>query len=164
MAIADKLTQLNNVKLAIKNALINKKVDMTGVPFTNYASKIDEVDSKYIIEFSTVNAGNSSVYRCDVSIFDKTNGNLSKRSIYRTTKTLTVGEITVKVTSNEATVGGSVNITSTKIRKMKMAKYLNNELFIESNWDSTSPINSELNSNTLSFNVDNKMSCIIEIF
>lgn len=43
MAIADKLTQLNNVKLAIKNALINKGIDMTGVAFTNYASKIDGV-------------------------------------------------------------------------------------------------------------------------
>ena len=42
MAIADKLTQLNNVKLAIKNALISKEVDMTNVPFTSYASKIDE--------------------------------------------------------------------------------------------------------------------------
>lgn len=43
MAIADKLTQLNNVKLAIKNAIINKGVDMTGVPFTQYASKIGEI-------------------------------------------------------------------------------------------------------------------------
>lgn len=43
MAIADKLTQLNNVKLAIKNALISKEVDMTNVPFTEYASKISEI-------------------------------------------------------------------------------------------------------------------------
>ena len=45
MAIADKLTQLNNVKLAIKNAIINKGVDMTGVPFTQYASKIDSIET-----------------------------------------------------------------------------------------------------------------------
>lgn len=43
MAIADKLTQLNNVKLAIKNAIINKGVDMTSVAFTDYATKIDEI-------------------------------------------------------------------------------------------------------------------------
>ena len=43
MAIADKLTQLNNVKLAIKRALIDKKVNMTGVAFTDYATKIDEI-------------------------------------------------------------------------------------------------------------------------
>lgn len=46
MAIADKLAQLNNVKLAIKNALINKGIDMTGVPFTDYASKVN--DKNYI--------------------------------------------------------------------------------------------------------------------
>ena len=45
MAIADKLTQLNSVKLAIKNALISKEVDMTNVPFTEYASKIDEIST-----------------------------------------------------------------------------------------------------------------------
>lgn len=43
MTIADKLTQLNNVKLAIKQALIDKKVNMTGVAFTDYATKIDDV-------------------------------------------------------------------------------------------------------------------------
>ena len=43
MAISDLLTQLNEVKQAIKQALINKKVDMTDVPFTNYASKIDSI-------------------------------------------------------------------------------------------------------------------------
>ena len=43
MAISDLLTQLNNVKLAIKNALISKEVDMTNVPFTEYASKIGEI-------------------------------------------------------------------------------------------------------------------------
>lgn len=45
MAIADKLTQLNNVKLAIKQALINKGVSMNGVAFTNYASKIDLIST-----------------------------------------------------------------------------------------------------------------------
>ena len=45
MAIADKLTQLNNVKLAIKNAIINKGVDMTGVAFTEYATKINSIET-----------------------------------------------------------------------------------------------------------------------
>lgn len=40
MAIADQLTQLNQIKLDIKQALINKGVDMTGIPFTEYAGKI----------------------------------------------------------------------------------------------------------------------------
>lgn len=43
MAISDLLIQVNNVKLAIKNALINKGVDMANVPFTDYPSKISEI-------------------------------------------------------------------------------------------------------------------------
>lgn len=163
MTILDtRLSQVEQCKQDIKNALVNKGIDMTGVPFTDYASKIDEIDSKYIVVFSTANFTDSSIYRCDVSIFDKTTKNLYKRSIYRTTKTLTVGEITVKVTTGDSSA--SVYITSTSGRKMKMSKHLNNELFIESNWDSTSPTNSEVNSNTLSFSASSKMSCIIEIF
>ena len=40
MAIADQLTQLNQVKSDIRQALIAKGVDMTDVPFTRYAEKI----------------------------------------------------------------------------------------------------------------------------
>ena len=40
MAIADQLTQLNQVKSDIKQALIGKDIDMTDVPFTGYAEKI----------------------------------------------------------------------------------------------------------------------------
>lgn len=48
MALEDKLIQINEVKKAIKQALINKNVDMTGVPFTEYASKIeDAVGDRY---------------------------------------------------------------------------------------------------------------------
>ena len=40
MAIADQLTQLNQVKSDIKQALIVKGVAMDDVPFTGYAEKI----------------------------------------------------------------------------------------------------------------------------
>lgn len=40
MSIADQLTQLNQVKSGIKQALIDKGVDMADVPFTRYAEKI----------------------------------------------------------------------------------------------------------------------------
>lgn len=40
MAIADQLTQLSQVKADIKQALIDKGVDMADVPFTQYAEKI----------------------------------------------------------------------------------------------------------------------------
>lgn len=43
MAISDLLIQLNNVKLAIKQAIINKGVSMDGVAFTDYATKIGSI-------------------------------------------------------------------------------------------------------------------------
>lgn len=43
MTIADQLTQLNQIKLDIKQALINKGVDMTDVSFAEYASKIAKI-------------------------------------------------------------------------------------------------------------------------
>lgn len=43
MTISDKLTQLNAAKQAIKTAIQNKGQDMAGVPFTNYANKIDAI-------------------------------------------------------------------------------------------------------------------------
>ena len=43
MAISNLLTQLNNVKQAIKQAISNKGVSMSNVPFTEYASKIDSI-------------------------------------------------------------------------------------------------------------------------
>ena len=43
MAISDLLTQLNDVKQAIKQAISNKGVSMSNVPFTEYASKIDSI-------------------------------------------------------------------------------------------------------------------------
>ena len=39
------LTQLNNTKQAIKAAIVNKGVAMDGVPFTEYASKIGEIET-----------------------------------------------------------------------------------------------------------------------
>lgn len=43
MAIADKLTELQATKTAIKTAIENKGQDLSGVPFTEYASKIDAI-------------------------------------------------------------------------------------------------------------------------
>ena len=39
------ITELTGVKNDIKNALIDKGVDMTGVPFTEYAEKVEEFKS-----------------------------------------------------------------------------------------------------------------------
>lgn len=43
MAIADKLLQVNQVKQDIKTAIEGKGVDMSGVPFTGYPTKIDSI-------------------------------------------------------------------------------------------------------------------------
>lgn len=44
MTIADKLTQLNSVKTALKNALESRNVNMSGIPFTSYDVKIASLD------------------------------------------------------------------------------------------------------------------------
>ena len=46
MSIADQLTQLNQVKSGIKQALIDKGVDMADVPFTRYAEKIAGISAQ----------------------------------------------------------------------------------------------------------------------
>lgn len=43
MSLIENLTTINNCKKSIKTALKNKGVDMTGVTFDKYASKIDEL-------------------------------------------------------------------------------------------------------------------------
>jgi hypothetical protein len=43
MNLIDNLNAIENCKNDIKNALINKGVDMTGVAFSGYAGKIDEL-------------------------------------------------------------------------------------------------------------------------
>ena len=43
MSVQDKMTQLQAVKADIKQALIDKGVDMTNIPFTGYAEKITEM-------------------------------------------------------------------------------------------------------------------------
>ena len=43
MSLADKLLELNDVKQDIKTAIEGKGVDMTGVPFTGYPTKIDSI-------------------------------------------------------------------------------------------------------------------------
>jgi hypothetical protein len=55
------LTELNGVKNDIKNALIDKGVDMTGVPFTEYAEKVADAGEKSsVIVLSTNGSGGSS--------------------------------------------------------------------------------------------------------
>ena len=59
MSIADKLTQLATAKQNIKQAIIDKGVSMTGVPFTQYHTKIAEIsgggetptDGDYLVRF-----------------------------------------------------------------------------------------------------------------
>ena len=43
MSLIDNLNAINNCKEGIKNALINKGVDMTNVSFSDYAKKINEL-------------------------------------------------------------------------------------------------------------------------
>lgn len=43
MSIASELITLNTAKQNIKQAIIDKGVDLTGVPFTNYHTKIAEI-------------------------------------------------------------------------------------------------------------------------
>ena len=43
MSLIDNLNAINNCKEGIKNALINKGVDMTNVSFSDYATKINEL-------------------------------------------------------------------------------------------------------------------------
>ena len=45
MSIATELTTLNSTKQAIKQALIDKGVDLTGVNFAGYAAKIDDLST-----------------------------------------------------------------------------------------------------------------------
>ena len=59
MSIAEKLIQLNTTKQNIKQAIIDKGVDLTGVPFTQYHTKIAEIsggeetpaDGDYLVRF-----------------------------------------------------------------------------------------------------------------
>ena len=54
MAISDLLTQLNNVKQAIKQAISNKGVNMNNVPFTEYASKINSIPVKGALSYTVL--------------------------------------------------------------------------------------------------------------
>lgn len=45
MSISNKLTELNGIKQGIKQAIVDKGVDMTGVDFSGYAGKIDEIET-----------------------------------------------------------------------------------------------------------------------
>ena len=45
MSVQAKMAQLQTVKSDIKQALVNKGVDMSGIPFTKYAEKVEEFKS-----------------------------------------------------------------------------------------------------------------------
>ncbi len=50
MSVADKLLQLNQVKQNIKTAIETKGVSTSGVPFTNYASKILDISGGGVVD------------------------------------------------------------------------------------------------------------------
>lgn len=54
MTVSDKLIELNSVKQEIKVAIEGKGQDMTGVPFTDYAEKIDAISAGGGVSESTV--------------------------------------------------------------------------------------------------------------
>ncbi|QDR80236.1 hypothetical protein [Sporomusa termitida] len=60
MSIANELITLNTAKQNIKQAIIDKGVDLTGVPFTNYHTKIAEINSSS--SFPRVEGSNEIVY------------------------------------------------------------------------------------------------------
>ena len=106
MAIADKLTQLNNVKLAIKQAIVNKGVSMDSVAFTDYATKIDSIIK------STGNAAASDVLN------GKTFSNASSNSLTGSmtnngavTKTFTPSESSQSYTIPKGYHNGSGKVT-----------------------------------------------------
>lgn len=51
MGISEKMKQLNSIKADIKQALIDKGVDMAEVPFTEYVSKISEISGLSDLEY-----------------------------------------------------------------------------------------------------------------
>ena len=67
MSLIDNLNAINNCKEGIKNALINKGVDMTNVSFSDYAKKIN--DSCNIIPFDNkLTADNINyIIPCDIN-------------------------------------------------------------------------------------------------
>lgn len=59
MAITEQLEQLKQVKQDIKQSLINKEVDMSNVPFTSYAEKIEGMSNiKKLLPSEMTDAGN----------------------------------------------------------------------------------------------------------
>ena len=50
MTVQEKMEQLEAVKADIKQALIDKDIDMTDVPFTDYAGKIAESGKTYLFK------------------------------------------------------------------------------------------------------------------
>ena len=45
MTINDKLQELLDIKQGIKEAIENKNIDLTGIDFSGYAGKIDEIQT-----------------------------------------------------------------------------------------------------------------------
>lgn len=63
MAIADKLTQLNNVKLAIKQGLQSKlDLNLSSTPFTDYATQINTITNQGAVTKTFTPSGSSQSY------------------------------------------------------------------------------------------------------
>ena len=60
MTISDKLEELLNIKQDIKEAIENKGVGLTGVAFSGYAEKIDELPA--VVELTQAQYDALSVY------------------------------------------------------------------------------------------------------
>lgn len=61
--IATKIVELNTVKSSIKSAIASKGIDMTGVPFTEYPEKINEivaVADTFTLDGTTLNITSTS--------------------------------------------------------------------------------------------------------
>ena len=63
MAIADKLTQLNNVKLAIKQGLQSKlDLNLSSTPFTDYATQINTITNQGAVTKTFTPSASSQSY------------------------------------------------------------------------------------------------------
>ena len=69
MAIADKLTELQATKTAIKTAIENKGQDLSGVPFTEYADKINAIQSGGLIKEVEVTSSVTNVNELATALF-----------------------------------------------------------------------------------------------
>lgn len=105
------LAQLSGVKADIKTALVNKGVDMNGVPFTRYAEKINNTGSGGEIEIifqntqATSNFGATTIAH-DLSLMDFINDELILK-FKRTKSESVIYEIRLNKGENNVCIGNS---------------------------------------------------------